>query len=82
MNRMLAEAVAARGPDARLVDLSAIVCPGGHFTSELDGVPLRLDDGVHFDVRVRRWCGRRCSRMCSTPRKNRSARIVGWRDSR
>ena len=51
VNRLLAEAVAARGPDARLVDLSAIVCPGGHFTSELGGVPLRLDDGVHFDVR-------------------------------
>ena len=51
MNRLLAEAVAARGLDARLVDLSAIVCPGGHFTSELGGVPLRLDDGVHFDVR-------------------------------
>ena len=51
VNRLLADAVAARGSDARLVDLGAIVCPGGHFTSELGGVPLRLDDGVHFDVR-------------------------------
>ena len=51
VNRMLADAVTARGADARLVDLGAIVCPGGHYTSELGGVPVRAEDGVHFDVR-------------------------------
>ncbi len=31
-----------------VVDLSALVCPGGHFTSSIDGVTVRAPDGIHF----------------------------------
>ena len=27
------------------------MCPGGRYVTELRGVPLRADDGVHFDAR-------------------------------
>jgi peptidoglycan/LPS O-acetylase OafA/YrhL len=50
VNRLLHDAVAARPSDARLVDLHAIVCPGGRYAADLRGAPLRADDGVHFDV--------------------------------
>jgi len=29
-------------------DLNSYVCPGGHYTEDLDGVPIRQPDGVHF----------------------------------
>jgi peptidoglycan/LPS O-acetylase OafA/YrhL len=29
-------------------DLDAVVCPGGSYTAEIDGVPIRTADGVHF----------------------------------
>ena len=50
VNRLLHDAVAARPSDARLVDLHAIVCPGGRYADALRGTSLRADDGVHFDA--------------------------------
>ena len=36
-------------PDA-VQDLNAYVCPGGQYTEDLDGVPIRESDGSHFDM--------------------------------
>ncbi|HUC05206.1 MAG TPA: acyltransferase family protein [Acidimicrobiales bacterium] len=47
-NRLVKE-VAAEHPDTEsVVDLNAAVCPGGHYTSKIDGVTVRMSDGVHF----------------------------------
>jgi hypothetical protein len=41
--------VAAEDPSqATVVNLNAIVCPGGTFHSTLDGVTIRAPDGIHF----------------------------------
>jgi hypothetical protein len=41
--------VAAQHPKTdSVVDLNAAACPGGKFTSSIDGVAVRRDDGVHF----------------------------------
>jgi hypothetical protein len=43
--------VAAEHPNQVYVqDLNAYVCPGGKYTEDLNGVPVRQPDGVHFDV--------------------------------
>jgi peptidoglycan/LPS O-acetylase OafA/YrhL len=43
--------VAAQHPDQVYVqDLDSYVCPGGHYTEDLDGVPVRQSDGSHFNV--------------------------------
>ncbi|HEX4016694.1 MAG TPA: SGNH hydrolase domain-containing protein [Frankiaceae bacterium] len=47
-NTLLAAAQKRHPNQSRLVDLSAIVCPGGHFTSVVSGVRIRTTDGVHF----------------------------------
>jgi hypothetical protein len=49
-NELLAQAQARHPQQSRLVDLDGIVCPGGHFTSSLDGVTIRTSDGVHFPL--------------------------------
>jgi hypothetical protein len=42
-------AVAAEFPgQASVVNLNAIMCPGGRFESAIDGVTVRAPDGVHF----------------------------------
>ena len=47
-NKLLYQ-VAARHPKTdSVVDLDAAVCPGGKFTTSLDGVAIRSSDGVHF----------------------------------
>ncbi len=43
---------AARATGATLVDLDAMVCPGGHFESTIGGEQIRLSDGVHFVYRT------------------------------
>ena len=41
--------VAAEDPSkVSVIDLNAIVCPGGTFHSTLDGVTIRAPDGIHF----------------------------------
>ena len=43
--------VAAQHPDQVYVqDLNSYVCPGGNYTEDLDGVPVRESDGSHFDM--------------------------------
>jgi hypothetical protein len=45
----LVRAVAAAHPQTdSVVDLDGAVCPGGKYTSTLDGVDVRRNDGVHF----------------------------------
>ena len=47
-NDLVRQAAAASHGAASVVDLDALVCPGGTFRSTLDGVPVRAPDGVHF----------------------------------
>jgi peptidoglycan/LPS O-acetylase OafA/YrhL len=49
-NQLLVEAQARHPATSRLVDLNAMVCPGGVYTSTLDGVTVRTTDGVHFPI--------------------------------
>ena len=43
--------VADGHPDQVYVqDLNSYVCPGGTYTEDLDGVPVRQSDGSHFDM--------------------------------
>ncbi len=45
----LVEAVGADHPRTVTVQhLHSLVCPGGHFETREDGVPIREDDGIHF----------------------------------
>jgi hypothetical protein len=47
----LVRQVAARYPKTdSVVDLDAAACPGGKFTTSLDGVAVRGSDGIHFTV--------------------------------
>jgi hypothetical protein len=47
-NRVVREVVAANPKRATLVDLHAVVCPGGDYKTTIDGVTVRAPDGVHF----------------------------------
>jgi hypothetical protein len=47
-NKVVREVAAANPNRASLVDLHAVVCPGGAFKTEIDGVIVRAPDGVHF----------------------------------
>jgi len=47
----LVRAVAAEHPQTdSVVDLDGAVCPGGKYTTALDGVDVRRDDGIHFTI--------------------------------
>jgi peptidoglycan/LPS O-acetylase OafA/YrhL len=47
----LLRTVAAQHPGQVYVqDLNSYVCPGGNYTADLDGVPVRQSDGSHFNV--------------------------------
>ena len=47
-NRIVAEVVAANPHLATLVNLNAMVSPGGKFASSIDGIVIRAPDGIHF----------------------------------
>ena len=49
-NSLLREVAAEHPNQVYVQDLNAYVCPGGKFAEDLDGVPVRQPDGVHFDV--------------------------------
>jgi hypothetical protein len=55
LNRVRREVAADTG--AGLVDLEALVCPGGECRREIGGVTLR-PDGVHFQREGARWAAR------------------------
>lgn len=46
----LVRSVVAAHPQATLVDLDAMVCPGGRYHQTLDGVTVRAPDGIHYPV--------------------------------
>jgi hypothetical protein len=39
---------AAHPKNVEVYDFGALVCPGGKFESTVDGVRIRLPDGIHF----------------------------------
>ena len=47
-NALVRQVVAANPQTATLVNLDGIVCPGGTFETQIDGVTVRAPDGVHF----------------------------------
>ena len=47
-NQLLRGVAAADPRQVSLVNLDGLVCPGGRFTSTIDGVVVRAPDGVHF----------------------------------
>jgi hypothetical protein len=47
-NRLLRQVAAAHPGQVYVQDLNSYVCPGGQYTADLDGVPIRQPDGVHF----------------------------------
>jgi peptidoglycan/LPS O-acetylase OafA/YrhL len=46
----LVRQVAAASTNTALLDLNAMVCPGGHYKEYFDGVQVRESDGVHFTL--------------------------------
>ncbi|MFI5956674.1 acyltransferase family protein [Cryptosporangium sp. NPDC051539] len=46
-NRMLRETARADPTRVRIVDLGTRLCPGGRYTADVDGIPLR-SDGLHL----------------------------------
>ena len=49
-NRLVEEVAAEHPGTVAVQDLYAMVCPGGRFTPNLHGTPLRTPDGIHFDT--------------------------------
>ena len=47
-DHMLAQVAADHPSDVEAYDFGAEVCPGGKFETTIDGVRVRLGDGVHF----------------------------------
>lgn len=45
-NGIVRQVAASTG--ATVLDLNAMVCPGGHFQSSINGITVRQSDGVHF----------------------------------
>ncbi|HEV3281162.1 MAG TPA: hypothetical protein VG032_06095 [Acidimicrobiales bacterium] len=46
----LVRQVAATSTHTSLLDLNAMVCPGGNYQEYFDGVQVRDSDGVHFTL--------------------------------
>ncbi len=49
-NALLRQAATRHPGVASVVDLKALVCPGGTFTPVMDGVTIRSADGIHFPL--------------------------------
>jgi peptidoglycan/LPS O-acetylase OafA/YrhL len=47
-NELLRASAARHADKASVVDLKAIVCPGGKYVTTMDGYLLRSSDGIHF----------------------------------
>lgn len=45
---MVRQVAAADSSQVTLVNLNALVCPGGHYTQRIRDVTVRAPDGVHF----------------------------------
>ena len=57
-NRLLRE-VASHSPDTTVIDVGTLLSPSGHFTSNVDGIPVRCADGIHLTVAGGQWVGAR-----------------------
>ena len=57
VNQLLARAAQTEPTSTTVVGLGALVDPSGQFTTDVDGVPLRCTDGVHFTVPGGQWVG-------------------------
>jgi peptidoglycan/LPS O-acetylase OafA/YrhL len=49
-NELVREVAAEHPLTDSVVDLDAATCPGGHYTTNLHGVSIRRNDGVHFTI--------------------------------
>jgi hypothetical protein len=49
-NSLLRKVATEHPADVFLQDLDAGVCPGGSYAEDLNGVPVRQSDGLHFDM--------------------------------
>jgi hypothetical protein len=49
-NTLLRKVAAEHPGNVFMQDLNAGVCPGGSYVEDLDGVPVRQPDGLHFDM--------------------------------
>ncbi|MFZ0250039.1 MAG: acyltransferase family protein [Acidimicrobiales bacterium] len=49
-NALLHQVAAEHPGQVYVQDLNSYVCPGGTYTEDLDGVPVRESDGSHFDM--------------------------------
>jgi acyltransferase-like protein len=49
-NGLLRQVAAQHPGQVYVQDLNSYVCPGGNYTEDLDGVPVRQSDGSHFNV--------------------------------
>jgi hypothetical protein len=47
-NRLVRQVVAGHPKTDKLIDLDALVCPGGKFREMYKGVKIRTADGIHF----------------------------------
>jgi peptidoglycan/LPS O-acetylase OafA/YrhL len=47
-NKLVREVAAEHPATDSVVDLNAATCPGGKFSTDVDGVAVRRSDGVHF----------------------------------
>jgi peptidoglycan/LPS O-acetylase OafA/YrhL len=47
-NKAVRDVAVANPKKASLVDLHAVVCPGGDYRTVVDGVTVRAPDGIHF----------------------------------
>jgi hypothetical protein len=47
-NRLVREVAAEHPKTDTVVDLNAAACPGGKYTSTINGITIRRNDGVHF----------------------------------
>ena len=58
-NRLITQAAGHYPDTASVIDLGQMLSPGGHFSSTVDGVPVRCADGVHLTVPGGEWVGSR-----------------------
>jgi hypothetical protein len=49
-NRLVRKVAAMHPRTVSVIDLYSMVCPGGVFETDIDGVPVRDSDGVHFTI--------------------------------
>jgi hypothetical protein len=54
-NELLRQAVASDPAHAGVLNMGALISPGGHFSVTVHGIPMRISDGVHFTKAGALW---------------------------